>query len=348
MTEELAAAIIAEPDSPDAYLVYGDWLLEHGDPLGELVSVQARLAKLEQRAGNAKEKNALRRRVKALLADAESRLGPLGRYEHTWSLGFLESLVVPNPSTEQYEAILAAPAARFLRELDIEEIPSTAGIGTRIIAAIARLGVPRALRKLALSQKRPAFDRFGSIPPATWDALANLTELTIAAGVIVPGAIALPNLETLSLTTPLTDEVLAALEAAEWPHLRAAHLDAVDGELRSPTAVTASRLAPLFARWVKQGSLRHLAVTEHDAGDQLVDALFRSGLVHELTTLDLSRTRLTDAGARTLLTHAADLAHLESMNLSENELSAATSRALETTFDLVVDVEEQGTRHDEE
>ncbi len=41
---ELEAAILEAPESLDAYLVYGDRLLEHGEPLGELVTVQANLA----------------------------------------------------------------------------------------------------------------------------------------------------------------------------------------------------------------------------------------------------------------------------------------------------------------
>lgn len=43
MRADLEAAILAEPDARDAYAVYGDWLLEHGDPDGELVAVQLAL-----------------------------------------------------------------------------------------------------------------------------------------------------------------------------------------------------------------------------------------------------------------------------------------------------------------
>jgi uncharacterized protein (TIGR02996 family) len=41
---ELAEAILADPDAVDGYLVYGDWLQSQGDPLGELVALQCKLA----------------------------------------------------------------------------------------------------------------------------------------------------------------------------------------------------------------------------------------------------------------------------------------------------------------
>lgn len=43
---ELEAAIERTIDSPQGYLVYGDWLQSQGDPRGELIAIQARLADL--------------------------------------------------------------------------------------------------------------------------------------------------------------------------------------------------------------------------------------------------------------------------------------------------------------
>lgn len=44
MEKDLLAAIYAAPDDDGARVVYGDWLVEQGNPRGELVQVQARLA----------------------------------------------------------------------------------------------------------------------------------------------------------------------------------------------------------------------------------------------------------------------------------------------------------------
>lgn len=43
--EALHAAVLAAPDDDGPRLVYADWLLAHGDPRGELISVQVELAR---------------------------------------------------------------------------------------------------------------------------------------------------------------------------------------------------------------------------------------------------------------------------------------------------------------
>ncbi len=87
-------------------------------------------------------------------------------------------------------------------------------------------------------------------------------------------------------------------------------------------------------------------MTEHEAGDELLEALVTTGLLQQLTSLDLSRTEVSDHGARFILENASAFERLESLNLAENDLSAATCAALERQFELVVDVEEQGARHE--
>ena len=37
---DIEAAILADPESPHGYAVYADWLVERGDPHGELIAVQ--------------------------------------------------------------------------------------------------------------------------------------------------------------------------------------------------------------------------------------------------------------------------------------------------------------------
>jgi uncharacterized protein (TIGR02996 family) len=347
---ELEAAILDAPDSADAYLVYGDWLLENGDPLGELVTVQATLAKLQQRAGKASEKRALGKREKLLLADAESRLGPLRAHEHTWSFGFLESLTMARPTEAEYAAVLAAPVARFLRELDLEDVPRAAPSqgGHPTIALLARLGVSPALRRLALLSDPARRVDLGRVPPELWSALASIEALTIRSARLDPGAIVLPHLLALSLATAVTDPLLDALHGARAPRLASLQLDAEHDEADARVAVTAARLAPLLRRWAEAGTLRHLGVTEHRAGDDLVAALLATGLAKQLATLDLSRATVSDIGGRNILANAAAFEHLASFDLSQNDLSPAVASRIEERFGLAVDTSEQGTRYDAE
>ena len=345
---ELEAAILEAPESADAYLVYGDWLLEHGDPLGELVTVQATLAKLEQRAGHAKEKRGLGKRERALRAEAEARLGPLAAYEHTWSFGFLESLILPRPTANEYESILAAPAARFLRELDIENLPRVASLrgAHPTIACLTRLGVSPALGKLALLSEIDRRVDLGRIPSDLWTRLAAIQELTVKVARFDPGKLALPRLVTLSLATAITNPLLDALEGAECPLLASLQLDSAMEEIDASTAIGAGRLRSLFALWASTRTLRHLGVTDHQAGDELLVLLLATGLVTQLTSLDLSRSAVSDAGGRSILGNASSFEHLSSVNLSENDLSPAMTRTLEQRFELMIDTEDQGARYD--
>lgn len=324
--EELEAAIVEAPESPDAYLIYGDWLLENGDPLGELVTVQATLAKLRTRAGNAKEKNALARREKKLLEAAEDRLGELRALEHTWSFGFLEALVLVGPSARLYESVLAAPAARFLRELDIED-------GT--FALVGRYGVPRALRKLALMSGRGRA-ALGPMEPAMAK-LTSIRELTVQGRDVELGHIVFPALETFALKSALTNDVLESVRTADWPRLHSIHLEG-DAD--------PARLGILFAEWAERETLRHVGITGLETGDRLLESILASGLLAQLSSLDLSNTAISDQGVRRILENAEAFERLESFNLSENEISPANERALEKRFELVVDVEEQFARHD--
>src|SRR5688500_3525157 len=66
---ELEARLVVHPEI-ETYLVYGDWLSEHGDPRGELVAVQARLLTTP---GDAE----LRAREAALIAANPAWLGDL-------------------------------------------------------------------------------------------------------------------------------------------------------------------------------------------------------------------------------------------------------------------------------
>lgn len=159
---------------------------------------------------------------------------------------------MPEPTSTSYAAILAAPAARFLRELDIDEISFTAPRGGihPTIAMLTRLGVPAALRKLALLAE--VFDpiSLGPIPPDLWSRLAAIEELTIRVAQVEPGKIVLPRLTTLALATALTDAVLTAVAEAECPRLTSVQLDSVTQDI----AVSAARMQPLFSHWATAGT----------------------------------------------------------------------------------------------
>lgn len=83
----LLARIAADPDEVEHYLVYADWLLEQGDPRGELIRVMERL---EQLPVNLE----LELRRATLWEQHELRFRRLGwaQLDLRWRWGFVESL----------------------------------------------------------------------------------------------------------------------------------------------------------------------------------------------------------------------------------------------------------------
>lgn len=121
---ELDAEILASPDERDAYLVYGDWLTEQGDPRGELVTIQAAL---DDAPGDKK----LKARVGALhKAHDREWLGELWetRFEDSfrppntfrWRWGFVESAWLRDSLRESYRVLRAMPSTAFVRDLRLD------------------------------------------------------------------------------------------------------------------------------------------------------------------------------------------------------------------------------------
>lgn len=123
--ESLEAAIAADPDAVEPYLVYADWLQSQGDPRGELIAVQAKLGSAKGR-----EKAELLIREEELLSEnAKHFFGPLSRHttsRHThldWHCGFVRGMNGDGLGTKAGE-FLAHRSAAFLRDLrDLDPLP---------------------------------------------------------------------------------------------------------------------------------------------------------------------------------------------------------------------------------
>lgn len=304
----LEAAILADLDRPDAYLVLGDWLQTQGDPRGELIALQH--GNDTVRANRLLDSHAAH--FYGRVADARGMLepstsDPLGR-PTTWRWGFLESLWIGNQRDhhdqlaldvdEALAALLDHPTCRFLRDLTIGIVTFEDNSYDGIAKVIGERALP-ALRSLVLGdfhseETELNWSHMGDISPM-YRALANVSSLTLRSGSMQLGAIALPNLETLTIITGGFDvESLAAICAARWPKLTTLSI-----QLGSETAFTLDHLAPIFDGGAFP-KLNTLGLGNSNISDDICRGLAKSKIAKRLVSLDLSLGTLGDDGARAL------------------------------------------------
>ena len=221
---ELEDALRADPEDPETYLVYADWLSERGDDWGQLIAIQHAQRTLP-RGGEALRRDELARMETMLRFRLGARLwGRLGEtvfdeptqkywcdlIDATWDCGFLRAVQIryvdADVFVELIDGLHALPIASVLREIvlvDDDWVPEA-------IDAFASRKWPQ-LRRLVVAGR---FEVRRLLP-----ALAHtpeLTSLTLQAG-LFDGAIdelaklSLPKLEKLELTGSIPGDAYARL-----------------------------------------------------------------------------------------------------------------------------------------
>lgn len=333
-----------------------------GDPDEALVRTLALLAERPDDAGLLEEE-------RELLEWLGDDLAVLVRNEEgslTWRDGLLDTVMIGDvESCDDAAANLAmivdAPAARFLSELILW------GVLERVPAEIARCGVPSTLSELTLVAADPLewhatmniLRYVGAAPelpagPAAvpgalgslhvaYGRLRHLQKLVLYAGRIDFGEVDLPSLCTAELHTDFTSENLASIGRAVWPKLSRLELrfgasvarggfDVVDDEEDlGCVACTPDDLA-LILEGKGLVELEVLGLVGLSFADAVAARLQRAPLLERLVELDLSKGRMTDAGAQHLLAARRELSHLERLDLSENFISDDAAALLTEAF----------------
>jgi len=150
----LRAAIAASPDDPEPFLVYADFLLQRGDPVGELIMV------MHERATDPDDASLLRREEELLVRSERALLGGLSKHsqylELTWARGFIRRAQLTNraltPSRSRLARLVTllaeAPAALLLDELVLVAPDLT--IAQEAVTALETVSLPR-LRRLSFA-----------------------------------------------------------------------------------------------------------------------------------------------------------------------------------------------------
>jgi uncharacterized protein (TIGR02996 family) len=357
--KELEAAILREPESPDGYLVYGDWLQAQGDPRGELIALQH--AQLQAKGAEA---TALKRKVAALLKKHQGLLlgnrlmSMLGdpTLSVEWHLGFIRSARVAvaeygeDPEfhmDETLEMLLAHPSARFLQELNLgladREGENEYGDLIRLVAKAA----PKSLRKLFIGDfvfpddTEISWTHVGNVAPL-YKALPQLRSLRVRGGDVALGKIHLPELREFTVESGgLPRPAVKSIANAHWPKLE--RLVVWFGAEEYGAGGDVGQLQPLLdATGVPE--LKHLGLCNAEFTDELCAALAKSKVLKQLETLDLSRGTLTARGAEVLVANAAAFKHLKHLDVTRNLL---TDKAAKSLAKLCPDVARGNQRADE-
>jgi uncharacterized protein (TIGR02996 family) len=358
---ELEAAIWDAPQDDEAWQVYGDWLQQHDDPHGELIT----LALAAERASG-QDKAELEARMKATEAEHRKQLlGGLAKHldhegldeiaELEWSRGYIvraqincnsEDWQGPSPAT-LLRALVKSPAARFLRELWVGasyDDDDWMGVMDENLAAITKAGKLEALRSLTVADADGYWDISSTIVGDLSSALRvapRLRNLQATGGDIWLEPCEHARLESMRLETGgLPSSTATALGGCKLPALTSlvvyfgtdqyggdASIDAVEGLL-------AGAGLP---------KLEHLGLCDAEFQDDIVAALARSEILPRLRSVELSLGTMTDAGAQTLLSARDKFAHLEHIDVCENFISAEGRRQLEQAYPGKVDVRGQKT-----
>jgi len=331
---ELEAAILADPDNVDAYLVYGDWLQSQGDPRGELIALQHAAS---QASGT--EASDLKRKATALIKKHQSLLlGELADAVKTedlsvqWHLGFIRSARLAQKDydsgrdiAEAARQLLALPSARFLRSLTIGMVNYDGeNEYGELVSALTESGGSKTLQNLFIGdfeypdETEISWTHLSDIS-GLLKVLPNLRTLRLRGASLELGDIDLPELREFTVETgglPLS--AVKSIANAKWPKLERLEIwfgsenYGAEGGVEDIQPILDGKGLP---------NLKQLGLRNAEFVDALCKVLPSAKVLPQLEKLDLSMGTMSDEGAQVLIDHAAAFAHLKQLDVTENTLT---------------------------
>lgn len=311
----LEAQCVAADHDPAPWSVYADWLLEQGDPLGELAT-----------SPDAEGARLLADHLRALGLDANQLIV---ERRH----GFPRRATLRVPDLDDAGPRALADAARALRSCGVGRFVDElrlglAGFSDRndwapTLRALAESPSPERIRWLAFDAYDAADCEISWVTMgelgglfAPFTGLEHLHLKSGAGGVL--GELDLPNLRTfIRESGGLADVEIASIVGARWPRLE--HLEIWFGSPSYGATSTVDAIRPLLDG---EGPprLRHLGIVNCAWVEDAIEALAHSALLPRLSSLDLSRGILARRGVELLRQYAPRFRHLASIDVSANLL----------------------------
>lgn len=335
-------------------LVYADWLQSHGNPWGELITVQHALEK------KPKDK-ALKKRESALLKALPMPDKQLGTV--TWKRGCIDSLHVFNEKDwmdatydvmAMLRPILDLPHCGGLRELrtgvirwdsNEEDVPAT-------LAEAGKRPLAKYVRRLFLGDKPSDVDMdhhtIGDVR-ALSKLFPNLEALKLHSGAaswsgrtnFEFGPLKLAKLKSLIIETcGLTSVRAKQLTSSVCPALE--ELEVWGGSKDYGANAKAKDLLPILSKPTFP-KVTKLGLKNFEFTDELIPALVKSPLAPQLEVLDLSMGTLGSEGIKVLAANAAKFASLKRLDVSESYVTKDDEKLLRKAFSVPIDFADQKT-----
>lgn len=324
--EALEAAIDARPDDVDSWLVWSDAAQAAGDPRGNLVALA--------HAGQP---------VKEALLDLMPVLAPTLQKVHLWPNKLLDRCRLhmglprevcfdtreePGRQHEVIAAVLGAPLGRFVTsvKLALTEDDGDANDWGPSLEALGRYGRVRSLLLGDFDypdESEISWVRWGNIDAAF--RLPLLEQLHVRGGTGDVSAMSSATLRELTIETGcLSRDVITTLVASKLPALTSLRLWTGNPEYGADTA--RSDIEAVLA-WLPP-SIRHLGIENCDYAHELVPLFANHAATKRLRSVSFSKGVLRPEDADLVCSHAAAFAHLETFDLSENQLDDTSSATI--------------------
>jgi len=363
---DLEKAIAANPSDRDAYAVFADWLMEQGDPRGELISLQL---------GN-KEKQA----QKLIEKHADYFLGPLVEHQKVhdegynnsrshlrtpaqeaewqktqkqaflWRNGFIHRVRLSHDSYSDSEwkgntvdvldQVLRHPSGRYVVEFAFQSNGDPNENDLQDLIDLLGKKAPPTTRKITFGDNvdQISWHHTGDLGKL-WKGVPNLRVLEIESGEFDVGKMVAPALErAIFLTGGLSKACGKHIAAAAMPKIK--HLEIYYGSDNYGGHCSVKEVRPLLDR----GDLKHLeylGLKNSMFADDIAKALPGAKVLKTLKTLDLSLGMMTDAGAAALAAAKDSLAHLECLDVHRNFLSKKGVAAIKGICKKVISSEQE-------
>ncbi len=342
---ELEKPLIANPNDREAWAVYADWLMEQGDPRGELISLQ-----LGNKEGQAK---------KLIEKHQDYFLGPLA--EHTtvhdenhnnsssslrtsaqekewqktaseaflWRNGFIHRCRLSHDSyssqwdgetSELLAQVFAHPSGRFIVELAFQSNGDPNDDDLQSIIDVIGKKAPPTIRKITFGDNidQISWHHTGDLGKM-WKGVPNLRTLDIETGEVEVGKMDAPKLEKFRLITGgLSKSCGKNIATAKLPSIK--HLEIYYGTDNYGGDCTIKEVKPLLDR-TDLPKLEYLGLKNSEFMNDIAKAIPTAKILKQLKTLDLSLGTMTDEGALALAAHPDAFKHLDVLDLTRNYLT---------------------------